>query len=118
MKLFITAFFALFANIANAGPIADWGGTGCRLDKALSKPYVATVTCHNELTGGVRDNAGAVDLYGLRIGLVVTMGDGRVPDTFQIFPPEGFFAVPPEMTLREGETGVVLIFLIAGMVMG
>jgi hypothetical protein len=117
--LALMAFAALgLSRPAHAGPVADWGGTGCRLDKALQQEHVAVVTYHNELTGGVEHNAGSVDLYGLQIRLIVTMGAGNMPDRFEVIAPEGFVAVPREVVLQEGKSGVVLIFAIAGMLIG
>lgn len=118
LALAIALFTLGVLGTATAGSIVNWGGTTCVLAKVLHEPYIATVTCHNDLTGGTTYNTGTVDLHGLSIGIDATMQPGRAPDEFTITPPEGFVAIPPQMTIGEFESGVTLIFSLAGMVMG
>jgi hypothetical protein len=37
-------------------------------------------------------------------------GPGDKPDTMTVTPPEGYIAVPPSVTVPEGETRVITIY--------
>jgi hypothetical protein len=50
--------------------------------------------------------------------LVVMQEKGDAPDTYIIWPPEGYIAAPPSVTVNEGDTGVIRIFRIEGAALG
>lgn len=76
---------------------------------------VASVTFHNE------DIHTKSEIFDLAIpGLTVTVKTeinhaGRSPDTFAVTVPEGYVAAPPEMTVDEGATAVILIYSVEGV---
>ena len=50
-----------------------------------------------------------VEIDGLRIVVQLWSEPGNTPDTAVILPPTGWISVPPEITLREFETGSVVL---------
>ena len=52
-----------------------------------------------------------VEIDGLRIVVQLWSQSGNAPDTAVILPPDGWISIPPEITLREFETGSVRIVM-------
>lgn len=52
-----------------------------------------------------------VEIDGLRIVVQLWSEPGNTPDTAVILPPTGWISVPPEITLREFETGSVVLMM-------
>ena len=80
-----------------------------------STAHVAELRCSNVLASGQPVTGAELTSEGLTVGLVIEHGPGDVPDWFSVVVPDGFIAVPAEMTLEEGSSGVVLIFEWVGM---
>ena len=76
---------------------------------------VAMVLCVNRLTNG-HDSllVFSLDLHGFTVEVTVDHGDHTYPDIFAVTPPEGYIAVPPSVSVEEGETAVILIFAADG----
>lgn len=125
-KLFIIALaIALFTlgvlgtvAAALAGPIANWGGTFCKLEPAMQQQHIAKVTCSNILTGGETENRAVLSIGGLAVGITATMGPGRSTDKFELTLLDGLIAVPPMIDLQEGASGSMLIFALGSMLVG
>ena len=114
MRLVLSALF--LALPASAQDSAWWAATGCQLVQIQGEAWVAEVRCQNELTSMTNPDV-AADLRAgdLTVGLFVEQTLGRTPDSFAVFPPDGFVADPPVLVLDEGARGVVLILPWVGM---
>jgi len=107
---------ALFLALpTSAQDSANWGGTGCQIVPIQGEAWVAEVRCRNELTSMTNPDV-AADLRAgdLTVGLFVEQTLGRTPDSFAVFPPDGFVADPPVLVLDEGARGVVKVLPFLG----
>jgi hypothetical protein len=106
---------ALCAFPAHAGDTASFGGTGCQLVPVKGAAHVAEARCRNIETGGYEAEVGAeLTAGGLTVHLHVYQGPGKVPDSFTIIPPDGYFADPGTLILDEFTDGTVLIYPFIG----
>lgn len=114
----VLAVAALFA-LTLWGLSASWGATACfslsgsgaTLQPTQAPDAVAEVQFRN--TGNDasdEDLACDLALNGLTLGVQLTLGRGGAPDTLTVAPPEGFVAVPWELTISDGTDGVVLVY--------
>lgn len=73
--------------------------------------HYADIVFHNELVPAIRTHANVhfVRPDGNVIMVVFEMGDGDAPDLFMVLPPPGYVAIPAEMSVEEGETGIIEI---------
>ena len=117
---FIVVIGALCAAaVARAQDAVTWGGTACQLSPTPPhEASIAALTCSNLLVGGNTHNEAILFMQGFPVKIVATFGPGNVPDTFAVTVPDGFVAVPPEMTLDEGGSGTVLIFAMDDALLG
>jgi hypothetical protein len=106
---------ALCAFPAHAGDTASFGGTGCQLVPVAGAAHVAEARCRNIETGGYEAEVGAdLTAGGLTVHLRVYQEPGKVPDSFTIIPPDGYFADPGTLILDEFTAGTVLIYPFIG----
>lgn len=110
----LVVLVGLAAMPAHSADAAFWQGTGCALTLTPDAPHVAEVTCQNRITNGQWHDAATLIDGGLIVGLVVDHGPGDVPDLFIVTPPDGFVAVPAQLSLPEHGAGVVLIWQWSG----
>lgn len=102
----------LCASAAQAGSRVEWeghdGGPPFTFDLSpgAGGEHVATLTVTNNITPGFTTPSSAtLELDGLRVGVIVSHGDGDTPDAIRLALPDGLFAMPFELILEEGETG-------------
>lgn len=101
---------ALLATPAAAQDALHWGGSSATLRPA-DAPAVAVVDLVNGPTGfGIPDPDGQLTLGGFSVHLRVIGRGNPAPDTYLIVPPEGYIAVPAEVTLEEGGRATVTIY--------
>jgi hypothetical protein len=73
-------------------------------------PAVAEVYFDNSSHDGERQSHTlTLTLGGLNIEVVAITGD-TVPDTISVTAPEGYVAIPDEVTIRDGEAASLLIY--------
>lgn len=108
---------ALLAAPAVAQDAASWGATTPKERSAVAllpgtEGAVLDVLCINHLTGG-HSMAQQFDLTrdGITVSAFVFAAPGDNPDTYTIAVPEGYRADPPEVTIEEGESAVVRVFI-------
>lgn len=75
---------------------------------------VAQVIILNRYSAAPNDCQSDVTLNGLNVVIQFANQPGRTPDAVRVVVPEGFIAIPPEVTLDEDEQGTVEIFAIEG----
>lgn len=71
--------------------------------------HVASITYRNAMNLGANDLT-RVLFEGVEITVTVNDAGGDAPDTISISVPGGFIAIPPVLTVGEGETGNAEIF--------
>jgi hypothetical protein len=106
---------ACLAAPAFAGPVADFGGTGCQIVLVSGQAHVAEVHCHNVETRGSAYDEGAIDTGGLVVGLTIWHGPGDVPDRFTLTAPDGHVVQPDVLVLDEDTRGAALVYPWVGM---
>lgn len=75
--------------------------------------HLATVTFQNRIVEAVR----VPDEYTFLVGedqtiiqILMDDGAGELPDTMTVIPPDGYFSIPPEVTVDEDEIGIIEIY--------
>ena len=115
------ALSAILATPAFAADRAAWGtspdpdrNTSATLAPA-DGPAMATVTIRNQLTAGHGATTSAIlELPGMQVRVTVQHGAGDTPDRLTVEVPDGLIAVPPQIDVQEGESGVVSIYSATG----
>jgi hypothetical protein len=107
------AALCLFAAPAIAGETALCGASIATLRPGDGEA-VAEVAFVNRYAPSPVQCQDDMRLHGLTVTVQVANEPGRVPDTIRVFVPEGYVAVPQELTLGEDETGTIRIFQIVG----
>jgi hypothetical protein len=94
------------------GSVFYWGKgySFIRLQPVERKDHIAEVEFKNEAIHTDRVDTGALSIPGLSIGFSADVGRGNRPDFLDVEVPDGFIAVPPSISVNEGETGRILIF--------
>lgn len=106
---------SFIAGAAFSGDTASFGGTGCTLVPVHGMAHVAEVRCRNIETGGYEAEVGAdLTSYTLTVHLLLDQGPGKVPDSFTITPPDGYFADPETLILDEFTEGTIRIYQFVG----
>jgi len=90
-------------------------GTGCTMIPVEGQAHTAEVHCTNVETVGNAYEEGALTVGDLTLGLSISHGPGKLPDTFTLFPPQGYVVIPDQMTLDEDTGGVALVYPFFGM---
>jgi len=68
------------------------------------------VILNNELTsGGELDFNIDMTEGGVTIKVVIMQGQGDIPDTVYVIPPEGYIALPETITVEETEKGTIMV---------
>jgi len=68
------------------------------------------VTLNNELTsGGELDFNIDMTENGVTIKVVIMQGQGDIPDTMYVIPPDGYIAIPETITVEETEKGTIMV---------
>ena len=81
--------------------------------------HFADVTCRNELTATEMQMVYlTMTVSGVPLSIVVDQGGGIVPDTFTVAVPEGFMAIPGDVTLKEGQSAVIRVVRLSDEVIG
>lgn len=77
--------------------------------------HVASVIAHNEMTQGFEVVTTTLDG-----GVIVTidMKDGDIPDIVIVTAPQGYIAIPAQLSLEEGATGEIRILRLDSMILG
>jgi hypothetical protein len=110
----VAALFALclLSGDASAQDSATFCGNLGRVTIAPSgDDYTVTITnpyCNGGQWADLLDVI-PVEIDGLRVVVQLWSAPGNAPDTAVILPPDGWISVPPEITLREFETGSVVL---------
>jgi hypothetical protein len=103
------------AGYAFAGDTANYGGTGCTLVPVEGEAHIAEARCTNIQIGGYQSVVGADLTAGtLTVHLLLDQGPGKVPDSFTITPPDGYFADPETLILDEFTEGTIRIYPFVG----
>ncbi len=114
MKALIAAAL-LLTTPAFAAPSYNWGGSSATLVMGPGVP-VATVICHNEMTGGQggqgEDFTLSVGAFEVQVSVWQEWGD--VPDRYTVTPPEGYVAVPQFIDVDENGTAEIQIYSMEG----
>ena len=105
----------LVPTLVWAQDTADFGGTGCKIIPIEGQAHSAEVHCTNAETTGQSYDEGALTVGDLTLGLSISHGLGKVPDTFTLFSPEGYVVIPDQMTLDENTRGLALVYPFFGM---
>jgi hypothetical protein len=102
-------------TLAIAATCAPWTGLACNLDGSTAKAtrtlHGAEVILRNNLARATMNEVQcvfAMPPHGA-IQVIWTHAPGDAPDTAIIIPPPGFAAIPPEATIAEHGSIVVLI---------
>jgi len=103
------------ATAAHAEDRVEFGTMGPPFTIVLSEvhgeTHVADLTVTNQLVwAGEGGDVYTLETGGISVTVFIDHGPGAEPDTIAIEAAPGFVAVPREITLEEGETGVVRIF--------
>lgn len=118
-SLAAAAALVVLPAMAQADSSASWGApinpgdlpNSAVLEACDDASCFARVTVHNTLVLGFAPYDLALDLDGLRVGVDYDGQGGAIPDVVMVMPPPGYVAVPPSLSLQEGETGAILIVL-------
>lgn len=95
-------------------PVMNGGETPLRI--SISAPpegeyHFADVHYHNRLAyGPSTPNEYHFTFQGEVVYVYMNAGPGDDPDSITVIPPDGYIAIPQELTLEEGENGIVQIF--------
>ena len=104
---------------AHAGNVHAWGSrdfaSTITLQPTEAPGAVAEVEFVNRTVHADEDVTFALELDGLQVEVFASVGRGLSPDHMTITPPEGFIAVPSEISVEEAGVGVVLIYEWTGM---
>jgi hypothetical protein len=101
----------ILASPAAAQDAFDWPhGSYVRLQPTEERGAVAEVEFRNLMEHKTATLTFALELDGLRVEVVAVVGNYLDPDTITVRPPDGFFAVPEELSVPENETGKLLIY--------
>lgn len=107
------ATLALIASPAVAGDTYSWGsmfyGSTITLQPTQTPGAVAEVVFANETVHADEVVTFTLDLDGLAVEVTAVVGRGLTPDEMTVVAPEGYLAVPPEISVAEGEVGVILV---------
>lgn len=106
---------SLIPSVVWAQDTLNSAGTGCTIIPVEGQTHTAEVHCTNVETVGSAYEEGALTVGDLTLGLTISHGPGKIPDTFTLFPPEGYVVVPDQMTLDENTRGVALVYPFLGM---
>jgi hypothetical protein len=109
----LAAILSIFAaTAAHAEPAQCWGhGKSCVTLRPSEAPgAVAEVTFANAEVFIANTERFDLSLGGFAVGVVINNLAGKQPDTMTVTPPEGYIAVPPSVTVAEGETRVITIY--------
>jgi hypothetical protein len=76
---------------------------------------VAQVIILNRYSAAPNSCQEDVTLNGLNVVVQFANQPGREPDTVRVIVPEGYIAIPPEISLEEDEQGAIEIFAVGGL---
>ena len=97
-----------------ADNVHAWGGpkfqSTITLQPTTAPGAVAEVVFVNKTVHADQAVTFVLDLNGLAVTVDALVGRGLTPDRMTVTPPDGFYAVPPEIDVPEDKSGVVLIF--------
>ncbi len=105
-----TLALAIIATSADAEAVHTWGNSAARIE-AAAPPAVARIIYSNGYGVSPRVVEDFV-IDGVRV--IINNAAGMKPDTFAVYPPEGFIAVPQSGVVEEHGQAVILIFSVEG----
>lgn len=105
-------FAAILSSTAVAGDTcASSSGSSATIRPTQAPNAVAEVHFRNTLADVANEDLACVlSLDGLDVDAHLRLGRGGAPDTLVATPPEGFIAIPWELTIPDGSDGLVLIY--------
>ena len=107
--LALTAAFCLVFSAAVAGDTRTWSPTAY----VQIQPHddaVAGVLFVNDIAQTMSVEHFTLTLDGLTVEVRIDARADDIPDTMTVFPPPGYIAVPPKVTVREHEAGLIVIY--------
>jgi len=109
-RLAIIAILASTAAHAETTRLWPEGGASVTLRPSEAPGAIAEIAFANKLAAGFLKEAFDLSLGGFPVAVRMDHGPGDKPDTMTVTPPEGYIAVPPSVTVPEGETRVITIY--------
>lgn len=119
----IVAIVAIVATPAGADSVMRWHGLQAferrpayvEIHAPTVAGAVASVTFQNEMTHN-GDEPFTLDLDGLEISVeLLWQVDGTDAERITVYPPDGYVAVPPQITVNEGQRDTLHIYRWEGM---
>ena len=84
------------------------------LEPTTAPGAVAQVVFDNKTVHSDEQVTFNLTLDGLTVSVEALVGRGLTPDTFEVIPPEGFYAVPNVLDVAEDQIGVILVLPFLG----
>lgn len=107
---------AFIASPAMAQDRQEWGNGASyiQLQPTKAPGAFAEVEFHNEAVHSDNREAFTLSLGGFSVQVDAVLGRGATPDDMTVTVPQGFIAVPPMVSVPEGETRVITIYSTTG----
>lgn len=90
------------------------GSSYIRLQPTDAPGAVAEVEFKNEAVHTDKIETFPLSLGGFTVNVEAIVGRGNTPDDMMVTPPEGYIAVPPVVSVPEGETRTITIYSATG----
>lgn len=112
--IFFSAFLA--APVIAETNLTTWGNGSSyiRLQPTKAPGAVAEVVFHNEAVHSDKTETFDLSLGGFTLTVEAVVGRGATPDDMTVIVPEGYIAVPPMVSVPEGESRVITIYSTEG----
>lgn len=88
-------------------------GSGPASVTLTATPDGYAVTYRNTIVSSLTVTPWAMELDGMAVRGQISAGDGEAPDDLQVVPPVGWQCGPCTVTVREGESGAVMLTPVA-----
>lgn len=107
------AVAAALAFPAYAQDRLAWGDTGVQMELFIARePDQLVLTWKNRLAVTADAIPVFIDWHGVQVRALFLVQPDAAPDTLYVYAPDGYVAEPAELTLGEGEIGVVIVRMV------
>lgn len=107
--------FLVLSTAAYAEPSHHWGESSATLQLGPA-PAAASVLVTNGPTYTVDNTLEfSLSVEGMTVDVLIDQGNGFLPDTYTIIPPEGYMVHPRSLSIDEGGDGTFEIYSLEGV---
>lgn len=93
-----------------AGTLAQVQSSTVEIRPSDAPGAAAEVVFRNSAADSTTSRTVALTMGGIAVFVDVTVGNGSDPDTITVTPPEDLMAIPPSITISDGETGKIVLY--------